>query len=101
MSSKNLFFAQFWLSSFSPENAAIRKRRNSRKISENSEKETVVAATDANTKLIDVEEAATGSVGIKVYLRYFKSVGIIMCIAGLTSNVLNQAATVYAGSKFF
>lgn len=79
----------------------MRKRRTSRKTSEKSEKEAEKpsAATDDNTKLIDEEEAATGSVGIAVYGRYFKSVGITMCIAAIVSNGLNQAASVYAGSK--
>lgn len=60
------------------------------------DKEVKQEAEDSS-KLIDIEEAATGSVGIDVYIRYFKSVGVYMCIAIGISNVLNQAAVVYSG----
>lgn len=51
------------------------------------------------SKLIDTEDAATGAVGIGVYVRYFKSIGITMGVAAVLSNALTQAASVYSGSN--
>lgn len=70
------------------------KRR--RRVTEKSEKEN--EEKQDKSKLIDVEEAAAGSVGIAVYVRYFKSIGIFLCIAAVASNALNQAASVYSNS---
>lgn len=74
------------------------QRRRSRRITESSEKENPkeAEAKQDKTKLIDVEEAASGSVGIAVYVRYFKSIGVLMCVAAVASNALNQAASVYS-----
>ncbi|KAG4077224.1 hypothetical protein HA402_005279 [Bradysia odoriphaga] len=73
------------------------QRRRSRRITERSERETTKEAAEKQdkTKLIDVEEAASGSVGIAVYIRYFKSIGFLLCVAAVASNALNQAASVY------
>lgn len=75
------------------------KRRGSRKITEKSEidKDEKEEKED-KSKLIDVEEAASGSVGIAVYIRYFRSVGFFLCVAAVLSNALNQAASVYSNS---
>lgn len=51
------------------------------------------------SKLIDTEDAATGAVGMGVYIRYFKSIGITMGVAAVLSNALTQAASVYSGSN--
>ncbi|XP_037037473.1 multidrug resistance-associated protein 1-like isoform X2 [Bradysia coprophila] len=74
------------------------QRRRSRRTTERSEKENPKEAEEKadKTKLIDVEEAASGSVGIAVYIRYFKSIGVLMCVAAVASNALNQAASVYS-----
>lgn len=48
------------------------------------------------TKLIDTEEAATGSVGFGVYFRYFKSVGFWLTFSALSSNMLYQAFNVFS-----
>lgn len=72
------------------------KRRRSRRVTEKSEKENEEKQDKA--KLIDVEEAAAGSVGIAVYIHYFKSIGVFLCIAAVASNALNQAASVYSNS---
>lgn len=76
------------------------KRRRSRRVTEKSEKENPKENEEKEdkSKLIDVEEAASGSVGIAVYIRYFKSIGVFLCIAAVASNALNQAASVYSNS---
>lgn len=51
------------------------------------------------SKLIDTEDAATGAVGIGVYVRYFKSIGIFLGVCAVLSNALTQAASVYSGSN--
>lgn len=75
-------------------------RRRSRRLTERSEQEIPKEPEEKkdNSKLIDVEEAASGSVGIAVYIRYFKSIGVFLCVAAVASNALNQAASVYANS---
>lgn len=75
----------------------MRRRRSGRRASEKSLKEQPVSA---KTKLIESEDAATGSVSIAVYIRYFKSIGIFLGVAAVLSNALNQAASVYAGSNY-
>lgn len=78
------------------------KRRRSRKVTERSEKENPKETEEEKqdkSKLIDEEEAASGSVGIAVYIRYFKSVGVLLCVLAVASNALNQAASVYANSE--
>ncbi len=81
-------------------NGSIRRRR-SRRVTERSEKEIPKETEEKQdkSKLIDVEEAASGSVGIAVYIRYFKSIGVLLCVAAVASNALNQAASVYSNSK--
>lgn len=64
-----------------------------------SEKQSVTVATDANTQLIDSEEVATGSVGFPVYFRYFRSIGVVLCITAVLTNAIYQAASVYASSE--
>lgn len=76
-------------------NGSVRKRRGSRKITEKSETE-IDEDKVKSTKLIDVEEAASGSVGVAVYIRYFRSIGFFLCVAAIISNALNQAASVYS-----
>lgn len=49
--------------------------------------------------MIDVEEAALGSVGLDVYIRYFKSIGLAFCFSVILSSAANQGAAVYGGSK--
>lgn len=51
------------------------------------------------SKLIDTEDAATGAVGMGVYIRYFKSIGITLGVTAVLSNALTQAASVYSGSN--
>lgn len=81
-------------------NGSIRKRRISqRRQSERSEKETEDKAKQG-AKLTEMEDAATGAVGFKVYLRYFQSIGIWMSVGAVLSNALNSAASIYSSSKF-
>ncbi|KAJ6635066.1 Metal resistance protein YCF1 [Pseudolycoriella hygida] len=51
---------------------------------------------DDYKRVTEKKEAASGSVGIAVYIRYFKSIGVYFCVAAIVSNALNQAASVYA-----
>lgn len=53
----------------------------------------------ASLKLIDEEEAATGSVGLGVYVRYFKRLGLWLSLIGFASNLLYQAASVYSNGN--
>jgi hypothetical protein len=73
-----------------------RRRKSGRRDSEKSEKEVV---EQPKAKLIDTEEAATGSVGWAVYYRYAKSIGVFIGIMAICSNALMQASSVYSGSK--
>lgn len=73
------------------------KRRRSRKASEKSEQ--IVQPVKVKTKLIDTEEAATGSVGSGVYFRYFKSIGVWMSISAVLFNLVNQGTSVFSNSK--
>lgn len=54
---------------------------------------------DFAPKLIEEEEAATGSVGWGVYVRYFKSIGLWMTFIGFVSNLFFQGASVYSNSR--
>lgn len=74
----------------------MRRRRSGRKGSEKSEKEAIPAP---QTKLIDSEDAATGSVGYGVYFRYFRSIGLFLGIFAVLSNAANQGAAVYSSSN--
>ncbi|CAO1343275.1 unnamed protein product [Diamesa hyperborea] len=71
------------------------KRRRSRKASEKSEQQTL-QPVKVKTKLIDTEEAATGSVGSGVYFRYFKSIGVWMSISAVMFNLVNQGTSVFS-----
>ena len=51
------------------------------------------------SKLVDEEDAATGSVGIAVYLSYCKSIGIISCVLTIALSTLRYASSIYASSK--
>ena len=73
------------------------KRRRSRKASERSEQQTL-QPVKVKTKLIDTEEAATGSVGSGVYFRYFKSIGVWMSISAVLFNLVNQGTSVFSNS---
>lgn len=75
----------------------MRRRKSGRRSSEQSEKE--AAPEKSKSKLIDNEEAATGSVGWGVYLRYFKSVGLTLGLTSVICNALMQASSVYSGSE--
>lgn len=57
-------------------------------------------AINAKSKLIDAEDAATGAVGIGVYIAYFKSIGLVLGITAVTCNALMQTASVYSGSNY-
>lgn len=78
------------------------KRRRVRRVTDRSDKENPKEAEEKEdkSKLIDTEEAKAGSVGIKVYIRYFKSIGLFLCLSAVASNAANQAASVYANSKY-
>lgn len=54
------------------------------------------ATKASSSKLIDSEEAAIGSVGLGVYVRYFKSVGLWMTFVGLFSNIMYQVFNVFS-----
>lgn len=73
-------------------NGSISRKTSKRKVSQESAK----AADVSLTKLIDTEEAATGSVGVGVYVRYFKSVGFWLTFSALFSNMLYQAFNVFS-----
>ena len=49
-------------------------------------------------KLIESEDAASGGVGLAVYGRYFKNIGIVMTVAAVMCNLINQATSVYSNS---
>jgi hypothetical protein len=78
----------------------VRRRRSGRRGSDKSEKEVAAVPASSRSKLIESEEAATGSVGAAVYWRYFKSIGLALGISAVLSNALNQAASVYSGSNY-
>jgi hypothetical protein len=48
------------------------------------------------SKLIEAEEAATGSIGFGVYIEYFKKVGLWLSIFALGSNIFYQAASIFS-----
>jgi hypothetical protein len=52
-----------------------------------------------SSKLTEIEEVASGSVGWKVYIRYFQSIGILMSISAVLSNAFNSGAGIYSSSK--
>lgn len=83
---------------FSSLNGSVRRRKSGRRGSEKSVKETV--AVNSKSKLIDAEDAATGSVGIDVYVRYFKSIGLALGLTAVLCNALTQSASVYSGSNY-
>lgn len=75
----------------------MRKRRPSqRRQSQKSLKEEV---EKPKSKLIETEEAATGAVGIKVYVRYFQSIGLLLSAGAILSNAINSGTSIYASSK--
>lgn len=80
---------------------SIRKRRISqRRQSEKSEKEMGDNKAKQGSKLTEMEDAATGAVGFKVYLRYFQSIGLWMSIGAVLCNAINSGAAIYSSSKF-
>ena len=81
---------------FSSLNGSVRRRKSGRKGSEISEKAVPV---NTKSKLIDSEDAATGGVGLGVYLRYFQSLGMTLFIASIFCNAIQQGASVYSSSK--
>jgi hypothetical protein len=81
-------------------NGSIRKRRTSkRRESERSEKEEE-DKQKVGAKLTELEDAATGAVGFKVYWRYFQSIGLMMTLGAVLSNVVNSGAGIFSSSKF-
>lgn len=52
-----------------------------------------------STKLIEDEESATGTIGLGVYYRYFKNIGLGLSITVLVSNIVYQGASVYSNGK--
>ncbi|KAJ6635067.1 Multidrug resistance-associated protein 1, partial [Pseudolycoriella hygida] len=76
------------------------KLSRSRRVTEKSEKENEEKQSEkegkANSKLVDEEEAASGSVGIAVYIRYCKSIGAYVCVAALILTALRYIASVYS-----
>lgn len=77
---------------------SVRRRRNSsRRSSQKSDK--INVEPKPKTKLIDTEDAATGAVGLGVYVRYFKSIGIFMGLSAIACNAVQQACSVYSSSK--
>lgn len=75
-----------------------RRKSGNRRASEKSlQKE---APTVNRSKLIDTEDAATGAVGMGVYIAYFKSIGFALGITAVTCNALMQASSVYSGSNY-
>lgn len=84
-------------------NGSIRKRRISqRRQSEKSEKGGDLVDDDKKkqgAKLTEMEDAATGAVGFKVYLRYFQSIGLWLSIGAVLSNAINSGASIYSSSK--
>lgn len=52
------------------------------------------------SKLIDSEDAATGAVGMGVYIRYFQSIGIFLAVTAVLCNGITQAASVYSSSEY-
>ncbi|KAG5675829.1 hypothetical protein PVAND_005699 [Polypedilum vanderplanki] len=71
-----------------------RERRNSRRLSQKSIDEEQESVRKSLAKLIENEEAGTGSVNFKIYLSYFKHAGLWMSILAFGSNILFQAASV-------
>jgi hypothetical protein len=68
---------------------------SSRRQSSKSEKE----AEKTKSKLTEIEEAATGAVGGRVYLRYFQSIGLSLSIGAIVCNAINSATSIYSSSK--
>ncbi|KAJ6635068.1 Multidrug resistance-associated protein 1 [Pseudolycoriella hygida] len=60
------------------------------------EKENEEDEEEDDPGLIDAEEAATGSVGISVYIRYCKSIGVYVCVAAVAITALRNTASVYS-----
>lgn len=81
-------------------NGSIRNRTTSknRRESERSEKEDETKQK-AGAKLTEIEDAATGAVGFKVYWRYFQSIGLWMSLGAIISNAINSGAGIFSSSK--
>ncbi|KAG4074217.1 hypothetical protein HA402_015520 [Bradysia odoriphaga] len=56
----------------------------------------IIKPADDGRVLIQKEESATGSVGIGVYIRYFKSVGSLFSFVMLVGAIGNQAFSIYS-----
>lgn len=84
---------------FSSLNGSLRRRKSGRRASGKSD--TVTPKVKSKSKLIDEEDAATGSVGLDVYIRYFKSIGITMAVSAILCNAIQQTASIYSNSKYF
>jgi hypothetical protein len=50
----------------------------------------------SKAKLTESEDAATGAVGWGVYVRYFQSIGLLMTLGVVLSNVANTTSSIYA-----
>ena len=51
------------------------------------------------SKLIESEDAGSGTVSLKVYLKYFKHAGMLMTLLAFGTNILFQVAAVGSNSK--
>lgn len=56
-------------------------------------------AKKSGAKLTEIEDAASGAVGFKVYVRYIQSIGVWMAIGAVLSSAINSAAGIFASSK--
>lgn len=72
------------------------KKKRSRTTSEQSVKEKEKEIVNPGTTLIDKEEAQIGSVSYKVYLKYFRSIGLVLFVTTVFLLAANEAFTVLA-----
>jgi hypothetical protein len=84
---------------FSSTSGSFRRRRGSSRNSSQRRNSKVEPKIEKKSKLTDTEDAATGAVGLDVYVRYFKSIGIFLGLGAILCNALQQAASVYSSSK--
>lgn len=51
------------------------------------------------SKLVENEDTGTGTVSLKIYLKYFKHAGLLMSLLAFGTNILFQVAAVGSNSK--
>lgn len=84
--------------------ASIKRRRSKNlsngkvSLSKSTKETTVVAAQKEGTNLIAKEESAVGSVGMGIYIRYFKSIGLLYGILTIVCGIAHQAIQVYSNT---